>query len=145
MIKQTLSNQFFAAGQKFHTQRHLYEAKRENLKALEADLLKYTDEYEEMPRQAEYVGEGTWRVLDGTFSAMQRDCECCWDYICNTFSGKGIRFQEASEAVAFLAGHYMADKWHEAKAENDAMHEAAAEEGRDAEDGGDAIQLTVAT
>ena len=81
----------------------------------------------------------------GTFSAMQRDCECCWDYVCNTFSGKGVRFQEASEAVAFLAGHYMADKWHEAKAENDAMHEAAAEEGRDAEDGGDAIQLTVAT
>ena len=28
---------------------HLYEAKRENLKALEADLLKYTDEYQEMP------------------------------------------------------------------------------------------------
>ena len=76
---------------------------------------------------------------------MQRDCECCWDYVCNTFSGKGVRFQEASEAVAFLAGHYMADKWHEAKAENDAMHEAAAEEGRDAEDGGDTIQLTVAT
>ena len=47
--------------------------------------------------------------------------------------------------MAFLAGHYMADKWHEAKAENDAMHEAAAEEGRDAEDGGDAIQLSVAT
>ena len=45
-----------------------------------------------------------------------------------------VRFQEASEAVAFLAGHYMADKWHEAKAENDAMHEAAAEEGRDAEE-----------
>ena len=99
MTKQTLSDQFFAAGQKFHTQRHLYEAKRENLKALEADLLKYTDEYQEMPRQAEYVGEGTWRVLGGTFSAMQRDCECCWDYVCNTFSGKGVRFQEASEAV----------------------------------------------
>ena len=112
---------------------------------MEADLLKYTDEYQEMPRQAEYVGEGTWRVLGGTFSAMHRDCECCWDYVCNTFSGKGVRFEEASEAVAFLVGHYMADKWHEAKAENDAMHEAAAEEGRDAEDGGDAIQLTVAT
>ena len=45
----------------------------------------------------------------------------------------------------------MADRWHEEKAENDAMHQAAAEEGRDAEDGGDAenggdaIQLTVAT
>ena len=146
MTKQTLSDQFFAAGQKFHTQRHLYEAKRENLKALEADLLKYTDEYQEMPRQAEYVGERTWRVLGGTFSAMQRDCECCWDYVCNTFSGDGVRFQEASEALAFLAGHAMADRWH-----NDAMHKAAAEEGRDAEDGGDAenggdaIQLSVAT
>ena len=41
--------------------------------------------------------------------------------------------------------HAMADKWHEEKAENDAMHQAAAEEGRDAEDGGDAIQLSVAT
>ena len=137
-----LRDQFFAAGQKFHTQRHLYEAKRENLKALEADLLKYTDEYQEMPRQAEYVGEGTWRVLGGTFSAMQRDCECCWDYVCNTFSGNGVSFPEA---VAFLAGHAMADRWLEEKAENDAMHQAAAEEGRDAEDVGDAIQLTVAT
>ena len=54
--------------------------------------------------------------------------------------GDGVRFQEASEAVAFLAGHAMADRWH-----NDAMHKAAAEEGRDAEEGGDAIQLTVAT
>ena len=83
-----------------------------------------------------------------SWAAPSRQCSatvCCWDYVCNTFSGKGVHFQEASEAVAFLAGHYMADKWHEAKAENDAMHEAAAEEGRDAEDGGDAIQLTVPT
>ena len=146
MTKQTLSDQFFAASQRFHAERHLYEAKRENLKVLEADLLKYTDEYQEMPKQVEYVGKGTWRAFSGTFSAIQRECECCWDYVCNTFSGDGVRFQEASEAVAFLAGHAMADRWH-----NDAMHKAAAEEGRDAEDGGDAenggdaTQLTVAT
>ena len=145
MTKQTLSDQFFAASQRFHTERHLYEAKRENLKVLEADLLKYTDEYQEMPKQVEYVGECTWRAFGGTFSAIQRECECCWDYVCNTFSVDGVSFQEASEAVAFLAGHHMADKWHEEKAENDSMHQAAAEEGRDDEEGGDAIQLTVAT
>ena len=44
-----------------------------------------------------------------TFSAMQRDCDCCWDYVCNTFSGDGVCFQEASEAVAFPAGHCIAD------------------------------------
>ena len=151
MTKQTLSDQVFAAGQKFHTQRHLYEAKRENLKVLEADLLKYTDEYQEMPKQVEYVGEGTWRAFGGTFSAMQRDCECCWDYVCNTFSGDGVSFQEASEAVAFLAGHHMADKWHEDM--NEKM-EAAQQQSDEAEarakaiaeeQGGDAIQLTVAT
>ena len=94
MKKQTLSDQFFDASQRFHTERHLYEAKRENLKVLEADLLKYTDEYQEMPKQVEYVGEGTWRVFGSTFSAMQRDCECCWDYVCNTFSGNGVSFPE---------------------------------------------------
>ena len=143
MTKQTLSDQFFAAGQKFHTQRHLCEAKRENLKALEADLLKYTDEYQEMPRQAEYVGEGTWRIFGGTFSAIKYgDSDNCWRYVCNNLSGDGVSFQEASEAVAFLAGHCIADLWHEERqqqAENDALHQAAAEEG------GDAIQLTVAT
>ena len=45
MSTATLSDQFFAASQRFHTERHLYEAKRENLKVLEADLLKYTNEY----------------------------------------------------------------------------------------------------
>ena len=145
MTKQTLSDQFNNVEQRLNSERHLYEKAHGNLKTLEAELLAYTDEYQEMPKQAEYVGEGTWRVFGSTFSAMQRDCDCCWDYVCNTFSGDGVRFQEASEAVAFLAGHAMADRWHEKKAKNDAMHQAAAEEGRDAEDGGDAIQLTVAT
>ena len=145
MTKQTLSDQFNNVEQRFNSERHLYEKAYGNLKTLEAELLAYTDEYQEMPKQAEYVGEGTWRVFGSTFSAMQRDCECCWDYVCNTFSGNGVSFQEASEAVAFLAGHAMADRRHEEKAENDAMHQAAAEEGRDAEEGGDATQLTVAT
>ena len=140
MTKQTLSDQFNNVEQRFNSERHIYEKSHGNLKTLEAELLAYTDEYQEMPKQAEYVGEGTWRVFGSTFSAMQRDCECCWDYVCNTFSGDGVRFQEASEAVAFLAGHAMADRWH-----NDAIHKAASEEGRNAEEGGDAIQLTVAT
>ena len=143
MTKQTLSDQFFAASQRFHAERHLYEAKRENLKVLEADLLKYTDEYQEMPKQVEYVGEGTWRAFGGTFSAIKYgDCDICWRYVCNNLSGDGVSFQEASEAVAFLAGHCIADQWHEEKQqqeENDAMHKAAAEEGDDA------IQLSVAT
>ena len=92
MTKQTLSDQFNNVEQRFNSERHIYEKSHGNLKTLEAELLAYTDEYQEMPKQAEYVGEGTWRVLGGTFSAMQRDCECCWDYVWNTFSGKGGPF-----------------------------------------------------
>ena len=70
------------------------------------------------------------------------DSDNCWRHVCNNLSGDGVSFQEASEAVAFLAGHCIADLWHEERqqqAENDALHQAAAEEGVDA------IQLTVAT
>ena len=63
---------------------------------------------------AEYVGDGTWRVLNGTFSAAKRgEQNPYWVYICNTLSGDGVSFEEASEAVSFLAGQYMADKWHQ--------------------------------
>ena len=38
---------------------------------------------------------------------------CYWVYVCNTLSEDGVSFEEASEAVAFIAGHYLADKWHQ--------------------------------
>ena len=31
----------------------------------------------------------------------------------NTLSEDGVSFEESSEAVAFIAGHYLADKWHQ--------------------------------
>ena len=71
MTKQTLSDQFFNTAQKFHHARHVYEAERANMKALEAELLKYTDEYQALTDKAEYVGEGTWRIFGGTFSAIK--------------------------------------------------------------------------
>ena len=137
MTKQTLSDQFFNAAQRFRAERHLYEAKRERLKALEADLLNYTDHFQEMSEQVEYVGEGTWRVFDLHFSAIEH--EGCWNYVCNTFSGDRVSFKNLLEAVAFLAGVQTADKWHVERLQNDTMHKAAAEEG------GDASQLTVTT
>ena len=143
MTNQTISDQFFNAAQKFQHARHVYEAERAELKGLEAELLKYTEEYQALTDKAEYVGEGTWRIFGGTFSAIKYgDSDNCWRYVCNNLSGDGVSFQEASEAVAFLAGHCIADLWHQERqqqAENDAIHQAAAEEG------GDAIQLTVAT
>ena len=36
-----------------------------------------------------------------------------WVYVCNTLSEDGVSFEEASEAVAFIAGHYLADEWHQ--------------------------------
>ena len=80
---------------------------------------------------------GNWDTAQNIVTAL-----ICWRYVCNNLSGDGVSFQEASEAVAFLAGHCIADQWHEEKQqqeENDAMHKAAAEEGDDA------IQLSVAT
>ena len=139
----SLSDQFFAASETFHKTRVAYEVRRQDLRELEQELLSYTEDYQALPDQAEYVGEGTWRIFGGTFSAIKYgDSDNCWRYVCNNLSGDGVSFQEASEAVAFLAGHCIADLWHEERqqqAENDALHQAAAEEG------GDAIQLTVAT
>ena len=57
-----------------------------------------------------------------------------WIYVCNTLSDGRVSFEEASEAVAFLAGQYMADQCHEDRAK------AIAKEKKD-----DATDLTVAT
>ena len=83
------------------------------------------------PEQAEYVGDGTWRVFNGTLSAAKRgEGRGYWIYVCNTLSDGRVSFEEASEAVAFLAGQYMADQCHEDRA-------------KEQED--DATDLTVAT
>ena len=63
------------------------------------------------------VGDGTWRVFNGTLSAATRgDSPGYWFYVCNTLSDGRVSFEEASEAVAFLAGQYMADQCHEDRA-----------------------------
>ena len=108
----SISDQFFAASEKFHAARDAYAAERQFLSELEQQLLKHTEEYQALPEQAEYVGDGSWRVFNGTLS-----------------DGR-VSFEEASEAVAFLAGQYMADQCHEDRAKTQ-------------ED--DATELTVAT
>ena len=135
MTTATISDQFFAASEKFHAARNAYAAERAHLRELEQQLLKYTEDYQALPERAEYVGDGTWRVLNGTFSAALRgQHNPYWVYVCNTLSGDGVSFEEASEAVAFLAGQYMADQCHEERARIIAKGQ---------ED--DATELTVAT
>ena len=67
-----MSDQFFAASEKFHAARDAYAAERQFLSELEQQLLKYTEEYQALPEQAEYVGDGSWRVFNGTLSAAKR-------------------------------------------------------------------------
>ena len=59
-----------------------------------------------------------------------------WVYVCNTLSDGRVSFEEASEAVAFLAGQYMAEQCHEDRAKAKAI-------AKEQED--DATDLTVAT
>ena len=123
----SISDQFFAASEKFHAARDAYAAERQFLGELEQQLLKYTEEYQALPEQAEYVGDGSWRVFNGTLSAAKRGEQRGWVYVCNTLSDGRVSFEEASEAVAFLAGHCIADLWHEERqqqAENDAILQA---------------------
>ena len=113
----SISDQFFAASEKFHAARDAYAAERQFLSELEQQLLKYTEEYQALPEQAEYIGDGSWRGFNGTLSAAKRgEQNPYWVYICNTLSGDGVSFEEASEAVSFLAGQYMADQCHEERA-----------------------------
>ena len=113
----SISDQFLAASEKFHAARNTYAAERQFLSELEQQLLKYTEEYQALPEQAEYVGDGSWRVFNGTLSAAKRgEQNPYWVYVCNTLSDGRVSFEEASEAVAFLAGQYMADQCHEERA-----------------------------
>ena len=131
----SISDQFFAASEKFHAARDAYAAERQFLSELEQQLLKYTEEYQALPEQAEYVGDGSWRVFNGTLSAAKRgEQNPYWVYVCNTLSDGRVSFEEASEAVAFLAGQYMADQCHEERARIIAKGQE-----------GDATELTVAT
>ena len=128
MTTATLTDQFFAASETYHHS-------RKGLKMLEQELLRYTEDYQALPKQAEYVGDGTWRVFNGTLSAAKRgEGRGYWVYVCNTLSDGRVSFEEASEAVAFLAGQYMADQCHEDRAK------VIAKEKED-----DATDLTVAT
>ena len=113
----SISDQFFAASERFHAARNAYAAERAHLLELEQQLLQYTEDYQALPEQAEYVGDGTWRVFNGTLSAAKRgEGRGYWVYVCNTLSDGRVSFEEASEPVAFLAGQYMADQCHEDRA-----------------------------
>ena len=115
--KASISDQFLAASEKFHAARNAYAAERASLAELEQQLLQYTEDYQALPERAEYVGDGTWRVFNGTLSAAKRgEGRGYWVYVCNTLSDGRVSCEEASEAVAFLAGQYMADQCHEERA-----------------------------
>ena len=115
--KASISDQFLAASEKFHAARNAYAAERASLAELEQQLLQYTEDYQALSERAEYIGDGTWRVFNGTLSAAKRgEGAGYWVYVCNTLSDGRVSFEEASEAVAFLAGQYMADQCHEERA-----------------------------
>ena len=81
------------------------------------------------------LATASWRVFNSTLSAAKRgEQNPYWVYVCNTLSDGRVSFEEASEAVAFLAGQYMADQCHEERARIIAKGQ---------ED--DATELTVAT
>ena len=112
-ITLTLRDQFSAASERFDQERIAYEKELAALKKLEQELLEYTDSYQGLPDQAEYIGEGTWLAFECTFSAMPptRASEC-WRYIVKR-NGKAFAFEEVQEAVTFLCGYKMATDWHE--------------------------------
>ena len=64
--------QFCADLEKFHQARNAYAAERAAIQELEQQLLKYTEDCQALPEQAHYVGDGTWRVFNGTLSAAKR-------------------------------------------------------------------------
>ena len=73
-------------------------------------LLRYTEDYQALPEQAEYVGDGTWRAWGHTFSAVKNEQgHNCWAYICNPTGKQPHYFQEVSECYAFLAGFMIAE------------------------------------
>ena len=106
----SISDQFFNAAKKYQDACHVYEAEREDLRELEQQLLRYTEDYQALPEQAEYIGEGTWRAWGNTFSAAKNGAAPnCWAYVCNPTGKKPAYFQEAQEVVAFLAGFMVAE------------------------------------
>ena len=103
MTTATLSDQFFAASETYHHS-------RKGLKVLEQELLRYTEDYQALPEQAEYAGDGTWRAWGNTFSAVKNgQGHNCWAYICNPTGKQPHYFQEVSECCAFLAGFMVAE------------------------------------
>ena len=110
MTTASLSDQFFASSETFHKTRVAYEVRRQDLREPEQELLRYTEDYQALPEQAEYVGDGTWRAWGNTFSAVKNGpAPNNWAYVCNPTGKKPAYFQEAQEVVAFLAGFMVAE------------------------------------
>ena len=128
----TLGDQFFSASERFHQARDTYAKERAALQELEQELLRYTDSYQALPDQAEYIGDGTWRAFENTITASKYGEGNFWRYICNPTGKRAYSFEEASEAVAFLGGYKIADDWHEDM--NEKM-EAAQQQSDEAEAG----------
>ena len=109
----TLGDQFFSAAERFHQARDTYAKERAALQELEQELLRYTDSYQALPDQAEYIGDGTWTAFQNTITVRKYgDGDNCWQYVVNP-TGTAYSFQDVSEAVAFLGGYKIAEEWHE--------------------------------
>ena len=109
----TLGNQFFSAAERFHQARDTYTKECAALQELEQELLQYTDSYQALPDQAEYLGDGTWTAFKNTITGRKyADGNNCWQYVVNP-TGTAYSFQDVSEAVGFLGVYKLADYWHE--------------------------------
>ena len=147
----TLGDQFFSAAERFHQARDTYAKERAALQELEQELLRYTDSYQALPDQAEYIGEGEWRAFDSTITASKYGESNFWRYICNPTGKRAYSFEAAAEAVAFLGGFKVADDWHEdmnekqEAAQQQSLEHEARLKANAKEQQGDVTDLTVAT
>ena len=121
-MTKNLHDHFLSVTEKFHKARKEFEFTHESLKQLEKRLLEYTDSYQDLPDEAEYIGEGAWRAWDHTICGRLYSDECDrWKYDCE-IGGKVFTFEQVSECVAFLAGYSIATNRHEEEARAKTSH-----------------------
>ena len=121
----SISDQVFRRFGEVPPARIAYEVERDALRELEQQLLRYTEDYQALPEQAEYVGDGTWRAW-GTPAQRAKTGRGPTAGFTSATPPASLFFQEAQEVVAFLAGFKVA-------------------EARQVEQERDATDLTVAT
>ena len=126
----TLSDRFLSAWTKRSQSEDAFQAKQRVLKRAEQELLQYTAVHQNVPDQAEYVGEGSWKAFGCFIQGMKyHKNDEIWLYVTSGTHHEYI-FQDFVHAVTFIAGFRAGDEFHEQLAK---------------EKKGDATDLTVAT